>query len=471
MGLPRGGAAAAAAAVVAVIAVVFVLVREPAAPLRRRRAFHVLDGDVFVSADDAVTLSLGSGDGHGPIPVVFRGVDTKWTAQRRWTPEFLSQHIPSLSDVVVLQDGPEFWYEEKTKELNLNSNVSQRGQRHVARMETRAFFGNECEERDHFLWHSSGLGAETREPGGTAERADAALRNRVVDDIRPIAPFVVNGELMSANAWLGCGSGITTRLHYDMSHNIFVQIYGRKRFTLVPACSQPQHPFTSYRYLHPANTSTMDRMMSPPRSGSDDAIEADNSSSPCQNYRDVESVILQPGDVLYLPPLMYHRVESLDQRSISVNIWSRSEMEIIMDKALYGIALPFDDSDPRWATDDVFRAANALAYLEHVLTTVSTLEEWFAARWSLFGRKTEKWQTGFRAIKLARQSKDTREQAERQRNKFTLRAKQVRSVFKQLSATHARILTWNFADSVITFSLGDNLEQTGDAVASWVDLR
>ena len=455
----------------------------------RGGGFRVLAGGEFLSADAAVAASSNYSSNYSyssscrtnphreeaqrhdlhrpppPLPVVYRDVDTLWPAQRRWTPALLSQKVRFLSDVVSLQDGPRFWYEEKAKELDLRANLSATtAQRHVARMETRKFFGPDCDDERHFLWHSSGLEAE---PDGDTTAAAAAA----VNDIQPVGPFVVHdiniepigedGEdgggspppprssggrtgLTSANAWFGCGAGITTRLHYDMSHNVFVQIYGRKRFTLVPACSQPQHPFTSRRYLHPSNASTIERMM---------------------NNGDVAVVVLHPGDVLYLPPLMYHQVESLDPRSISVNVWSFSTTGSLLDKALYGIALPFEDQDPRWGADAVYRAAKAFEYLEHVLP----LRAWHASRWASFGESTAKWQSGLLALKLTTQREGKTAHGVRRREKYAARARRVREVFAGVSTRHARILLWNFADSVITYSLGE-LEQTGDAIASWVAL-
>ena len=141
-----------------------------------------------------------------------------------------------------------------------------------------------------------------------------------------------------------------------------------------------------------------------------------------------------------------------------------------MDKAFYDVPLPFDTEDPQWAINDVFRAATTLQYLKHALKTVSSLEEWYASRWALFGQKTEKWHTGFHNLNLARQSQGKQEQIQRQLEKFALRGNFVRETFRRLSTTHTRILMWNYADSVITFTLGDSQEQVADAIASWVAL-
>ena len=142
-----------------------------------------------------------------------------------------------------------------------------------------------------------------------------------------------------------------------------------------------------------------------------------------------------------------------------------------MDKALFSIALPFDDNDAQWATDEVFRATIALEYLEHVLTIISTLEDWYASRWASFGKTTAKWQADFRASRLARKRKGMRDQVAAQHEKFSSRSNSVRMVFSKLPLVSQRILLWNFADSVITFSLGDSLDQTGDAISSWMTLR
>ena len=64
--------------------------------------------------------------------------------------------------------------------------------------------------------------------------------------------FIIPDNLSSINSWFGC-KGITTELHYDMSHNIFIQIWGRKKVTLINTGSIKEMPsFTRKDYIHPS---------------------------------------------------------------------------------------------------------------------------------------------------------------------------------------------------------------------------
>ena len=50
------------------------------------------------------------------------------------------------------------------------------------------------------------------------------------------------------NLWIG-RHGITTHTHYDATFNFFVQLQGKKRFTLIP----PNQPMYLYPCLHPVS--------------------------------------------------------------------------------------------------------------------------------------------------------------------------------------------------------------------------
>jgi hypothetical protein len=100
----------------------------------------------------------------------------------------------------------------------------------------------------------------------------------------------------------------TSRLHFDEVHNIFVQLRGRKRFYLFP-----QNNYLSFY---------------PP-------LEDNNYSSTCSKvnpeHPDLElfpkfpvhekiEVILNPGEILYIPPFWWHHVTALDE-NISLSFW------------------------------------------------------------------------------------------------------------------------------------------------------
>lgn len=98
--------------------------------------------------------------------------------------------------------------------------------------------------------------------------------------------------------WVG-PAGTLTPLHHDLTNNLFVQIYGRKRFLMIPACEVPL--LYNERHVY----------------ADVDAFAPDYQQYP--RYRDatVMDFILHPGETLFIPIGWCHAVEALD---ISISI-------------------------------------------------------------------------------------------------------------------------------------------------------
>ena len=105
--------------------------------------------------------------------------------------------------------------------------------------------------------------------------------------------------------------GTVSNLHYDRSHNFYIQLGGRKRFTLVPPS---EWPYTYlYPWLHPCyhQSQVVEPAAAWATGGTGAAGVDDVGLISYQAARNV-SVILEPGDALYVPPFWLHRVETLD---------------------------------------------------------------------------------------------------------------------------------------------------------------
>lgn len=138
-------------------------------------------------------------------------------------------------------------------------------------------------------------------------------------------PYVGNMELRELNRlchwpayfrkmgpprfWLG-PIGTMTPLHCDFDDNIFAQVWGTKRIFLVP----PHHD--EFLYVREAN---------PVLFGSPfDPEQPDFDTYPLARHAAPVEIIVQPGDMLYVPAGWYHQVRALEF-SLSSNRWARGK--------------------------------------------------------------------------------------------------------------------------------------------------
>jgi hypothetical protein len=145
------------------------------------------------------------------------------------------------------------------------------------------------------------------------ERDETAPRPAYLHDI-PLTSLLPDAEVdLSAfprdyfPAWYGAQwtnfaqlflgpSGSVTPLHFDclLTHNLFFQLIGAKRFTLIP------HEQLSYCYPYNWRWCAVD-------------VEApDLERHPLYRHATPVEVVVEPGDVLYMPPGTLHHVRSLD---------------------------------------------------------------------------------------------------------------------------------------------------------------
>jgi hypothetical protein len=110
---------------------------------------------------------------------------------------------------------------------------------------------------------------------------------------------------MSTNLWFG-GANCVSPLHFDISQNFLLQVYGEKHVVLISPDDSPYlYPDTKKEYKNLSNV---------------DPENPDHVKYPLFKKATLMSCILEPGDVLYMPPGWWHQVRSLNP-SISVNFW------------------------------------------------------------------------------------------------------------------------------------------------------
>ncbi|NVM80111.1 hypothetical protein FHW83_005956 [Duganella sp. SG902] len=164
----------------------------------------------------------------------------------------------------------------------------------------------------------------------TAFAPDRAMRDMTMAEYLDLAerteglpPYLGNLELKELNSmchwptwfdkmgparfWIG-PAGTVTPLHCDYDDNIFAQIWGTKRIFLAP----PHHD--AFLYVKEASAMLFGSPFDP---------EApDYEQFPLARQASMIEVIVQPGDMLYVPAGWYHQVRALTF-SLSSNRWAR----------------------------------------------------------------------------------------------------------------------------------------------------
>ena len=136
------------------------------------------------------------------------------------------------------------------------------------------------------------------------------LDSAILARLRPLERSLASlrPERSSVNLWLGRAGGVAP-CHYDGYHNAVAMLHGRKRFLLLPpAASALLQPFP---FLHPSHAQCQ---IEPRRALGRRALAEAGA----------HEVVLEAGEVLYLPPLWYHEVEALGD-AVSVNSWAEPE--------------------------------------------------------------------------------------------------------------------------------------------------
>jgi hypothetical protein len=166
----------------------------------------------------------------------------------------------------------------------------------------------------------------------TAFAADRAMQDMSMLDYLDLAavgteglpPYLGNLELRELNRfchwpawftrpgpprfWLG-PAGTVTPLHADYDDNLFVQLWGSKRIFLAP----PHHD----AFLYPVEANAL--LFGSPF----DPEAPDFERFPLARQAALLELVVEPGDMLYVPAGWYHQVRSLSF-SLSSNRWSRT---------------------------------------------------------------------------------------------------------------------------------------------------
>jgi hypothetical protein len=108
------------------------------------------------------------------------------------------------------------------------------------------------------------------------------------------------------------GTAITTPAHFDESHNIACCVAGRRRFTLFPTDQ------VANLYVGPLDHAPTGTPLSMVDFARPDFDRFPRFREALAHARAAE---LEPGDAIYMPPLWWHHVRSLERFNVLVNYW------------------------------------------------------------------------------------------------------------------------------------------------------
>jgi lysine-specific demethylase 8 len=209
-------------------------------------------------------------------PVILRGAIDDWPAMRRWSPAYLKERF---------------------------------GEREMTAVRTRE--GSLYDRR-------SGMNYETMRVGDYVDLVEANRQQdlyavfRVHEVIPELFDDIVRPAYCRDARWFRSKfffSGPDTHglLHRDLPENLYAQVVGRKRFTL----------------LHRRHTRTVhchSMLSGVPNFSPVDAEAPDFERFPRFREAPVAQVELEPGDVLYIPSLWWHQACPLSV-SMGINMW------------------------------------------------------------------------------------------------------------------------------------------------------
>lgn len=204
-------------------------------------------------------------------PIILSDAITDWPALHKWTPDYLRQTVGDLPVTVQgnRQSNPRF---ERDKEV------------HRQRLPFSQFLDLIVSGSTNDIYLTAFNSAD-----------NAGLMDLLGPDLGYI------DELMDRNTdrpfgmpWIG-PAGTFTPLHHDLTNNLMVQLIGRKRILLAapgetPRLYNDEHVFSAV----------------------EDLENFDVEKFPLARDAAVQTVELQPGDVLFLPIGWWHQVEALD---------------------------------------------------------------------------------------------------------------------------------------------------------------
>ncbi len=212
------------------------------------------------------------------LPVVLFGGAKHWPASKNWSPEYFAERFGD-AEIEVQQK------RESDPQYERNSG------KHKGRIRMKEFVRmiRDAEKSNDFYMTANNT---------KGSKADLTLLFREIEEFGP-GYNQLDQDHSGMFLWFG-PAGIVTPLHYDLTNNFLLQIYGRKEVQLIPALQTP----LCYNDVGVFSAAEFPNF--------------DEKRHPLMKKVKPLTVILSPGEALFIPIGWWHRVEGLDV-SISVS--------------------------------------------------------------------------------------------------------------------------------------------------------
>ncbi|KAI0398347.1 phospholipase A2 [Xylariaceae sp. FL0594] len=273
-------------------------------------------------------------------PFVVRGAACDWTATRTWDAAYLRSTLAGHKvNVAVTPVG--------------NADAS------TADGDGRLVFAKPHEEDqdfgefvDHLIQQEQGVTSQGSDEVRYAQTQNDNLRHEYitlfsqVEKTIPFARIALERDPDAINLWIGNSRSVTA-LHRDNYENVYVQIAGRKHFVLLSPLFQPcvneqdLLPATYIRHQDEGQAGKGERRGASLVLRMDADVESEEApakvpfatwdpdrpkerATAYSHLADPIRVTLEPGDMLYLPAMWYHKVSqssSEDGICVAVNYW------------------------------------------------------------------------------------------------------------------------------------------------------
>ncbi|RDI62819.1 cupin-like domain-containing protein [Nocardia pseudobrasiliensis] len=168
----------------------------------------------------------------------------------------------------------------------------------TSRIQLREFFARYADGTDGQSWH--------RIVANIMNMPEAV---RAIIGFDPEVLFGPRGLRNAANLWISHRS-VFTQSHFDELENFNIQLEGRKRFILMPPGFRDYYPRSLLQGFGD-------------KSQAFDFTDVDPRRFPRLDARlpQRRDILLEPGQMLYLPLGWWHQAESVDELNINMNFW------------------------------------------------------------------------------------------------------------------------------------------------------